>query len=62
MYRNLSPKVDEMIVCDPHRNALISKDGDKSDALDWRKLAAFYSIAERNGIIEPSLKLHFSGR
>jgi hypothetical protein len=33
LYRNLSPHVDEMIVCDPHRNALISKDGDKSDPL-----------------------------
>jgi transposase len=42
LYRNLSPCVDEMIVCDPHRNALISKDGDKSDALDWRKLASLY--------------------
>ena len=42
LYRNLSPRVDEMIVCDPHRNALISKDGDKSDALDWRKLASLY--------------------
>jgi transposase len=39
LYRNLSPHVDEMIVCDPHRNALISRGGDKSDALDWRKLA-----------------------
>jgi transposase len=42
LYRNLSPCVDEMIVCDPHRNALISRDGDKSDALDWRKLASLY--------------------
>ena len=42
LYRNLSPRVDEMIVCDPHRNALISKDGDKYDGLDWRKLAALY--------------------
>jgi hypothetical protein len=42
LYRNLSPRVDEMVVCDPHRNALISKDGDKSDALDWRKLASLY--------------------
>jgi hypothetical protein len=42
LYRNLSPRVDEIIVCDPHRNALISKDGDKSDALDWRKLAALH--------------------
>jgi transposase len=37
-----------MVVCDPHRNALISKDGDKSDALDWRKLAALY----RGGMIK----------
>jgi transposase len=42
LYRNLSPRVDEMIVCDPHRNTLICKDGDKSDALDWRKLASLY--------------------
>jgi transposase len=42
LHRNLAPRVDEMIVCDPHRNALISKDGDKSDALDWRKLASLY--------------------
>jgi transposase len=42
LYRNLAPHVDEILVCDPHRNALISKDGDKSDALDWRKLAALY--------------------
>lgn len=42
LYRNLLPRVDEIVVCDPHRNALISKDGDKSDALDWRKLASLY--------------------
>jgi transposase len=39
LYRHLSPCVDEMIVCDPYRNALVAKDGDKSDAIDWRKLA-----------------------
>lgn len=48
LYRSLAPHVDQMIVCDPHRNALISKDGDKSDALDWRKLAALY----RGGMIK----------
>jgi transposase len=37
--RHLSPTVDEMVVCDPYRNALIAKDGDKSDAIDWQKLA-----------------------
>ena len=39
LWRSLSPHVDEMIVCDPHRNALIAKGGEKSDAIDWRKLA-----------------------
>jgi transposase len=48
LYRNLLPRVDEMVVCDPHRNALISKEGDKSDDLDWRKLAALY----RGGFIK----------
>jgi transposase len=48
LYRNLFPRVDEMVVCDPHRNALIAKEGDKSDALDWRKLAALY----RGGFIK----------
>lgn len=37
--RNLRGHVDEMVVADPHRNALIARDGDKSDAIDWRKLA-----------------------
>lgn len=37
--RHLRPHVDELVVCDPHRNALIAKEGDKSDAIDWRKLA-----------------------
>lgn len=32
--RNLSPHVDEMMVCDPHRNALIAREGEKSDELD----------------------------
>ena len=34
-----------MVVCDPHRNALIAKDG----VLDRRKLAALY----RGGFIKP---------
>lgn len=37
--RHLRPHVDELVVADPHRNALIAKEGDKSDAIDWRKLA-----------------------
>ncbi|HEY1686425.1 MAG TPA: transposase [Tepidisphaeraceae bacterium] len=47
--KEVTPTIrDAMIVCDPHRNALISKDGDKSDALDWRKLASLY----RGGFIK----------
>ena len=49
LYRNLSPRVSEMIVCDPFRNALIAKEGDKSDPIDWRKLADLY----RGGYVKP---------
>lgn len=37
--RNLRPHVDELIVCDPKRNAHIAKDGDKDDPIDAEKLA-----------------------
>jgi len=37
--RNLRPHVDQLIVCDPKRNALIAKDGDKDDPIDAEKLA-----------------------
>lgn len=49
LFRHLSPAVSEMVVCDPFRNALIAKDGDKSDAIDWRKLAELY----RGGYVRP---------
>jgi transposase len=39
LVRELSAEVDQVVVADPHRNALIARDGDKDDALDWRKLA-----------------------
>jgi transposase len=39
LYRNLRGSVDELIVCDPRRNRLISDDGDKSDPIDAAKLA-----------------------
>jgi len=39
LYRNLRDDVDEFIVCDPRRNALIYKDGDKNDPIDATKLA-----------------------
>jgi transposase len=39
LYRNLRTAVDEMIVCDPRRNRLITADGDKDNPIDARKLA-----------------------
>lgn len=39
LYRNLKGDVDELIVCDPHRNRLITDDGDKTDPIDAGKLA-----------------------
>ncbi len=40
--RHLWDHVEELVSCDPHRNALISRDGEKDDGLDWRKLAQLY--------------------
>jgi transposase len=37
--RHLREAVDDLVVCDPYRNALIAKEGEKSDPIDWRKLA-----------------------
>lgn len=37
--RNLQPHVDRLVVCDPRRNHLIAKDGDKDDDIDAEKLA-----------------------
>ncbi len=39
LYRNLSKKVDELIICDPRRNKFIDSDGDKDDKIDSAKLA-----------------------
>lgn len=36
--RNLSAEVDKLIVCDPRRNHLIARDGDKDDPIDAEKL------------------------
>lgn len=38
MYDLLKPRVQELVVCNPHRNALL-KEGSKSDKVDARKLA-----------------------
>jgi hypothetical protein len=37
--RNLRPHVERLIVCEPRRNHLIAKDGDKDDDIDAEKLA-----------------------
>jgi transposase len=39
LWRNLSGSVDEMIICDPRRNHLIAKEGEKDDPIDALKLA-----------------------
>lgn len=42
LFRNLKGSADEMIVCDPRRNALVAKDGDKDDPIDAEKLNDLY--------------------
>lgn len=37
--RSLRPHVERLIVCEPRRNALIAKDGDKDDPIDAERLA-----------------------
>jgi hypothetical protein len=39
LVRELSGEADQVVVADPYRNALIAKEGDKDDPIDWRKLA-----------------------
>ena len=54
MVRELSGRVDQVVVADPYRNALIAKDGDKDDPIDWRKLAHL----ARGGYVRP---VHHNG-
>lgn len=42
LMRELRSLVDELVVCDPRRNALIGNDGDKTDAMDAFALADLY--------------------
>jgi len=42
LLRNLKGDVDEAWACDPRRNALIAKDGDKDDPIDAAKLADLF--------------------
>jgi transposase len=38
LYRSLRQEADQVIVCDPRRNAYVGKDGDKDDPIDAEKL------------------------
>jgi transposase len=42
LYRNLRGCCDELLVCDPRRNAYVAKDGDKDDPIDAEKLNDLY--------------------
>ena len=42
LYRNLKGDADTVTVCDPRKNALIAKDGDKNDPIDANKLADLF--------------------
>ncbi len=49
LWRSLKEDVDELMVCDPRRNKLISDDGDKDDPIDCGKLAEL----RRGGFLRP---------
>ena len=42
LWRNLQEHADETLVCDPRKNALVAKDGDKDDPIDADKLCDLY--------------------
>jgi hypothetical protein len=58
LYRNLSKKVDNLIVCDPRRNKLIDSDGDKDDKIDAAKLACLL----RGNYLRPIYHTEDAGR
>lgn len=39
LFRHLSNRVDQLVVCDARRNRLVSKDSDKDDPIDAEKMA-----------------------
>lgn len=60
LVRELSGEVDQVVVADPYRNALIAKEGDKDDRIDWRKLAhltrgGYVKAVHHNGTLERSV-------
>jgi len=42
LMRSLKGHADQVVACDPRRNAYVAKDGDKSDPIDAGKLADLY--------------------
>jgi transposase len=42
LLRNLQDLVEEVVVCDPRKNALVARDGDKDDPVDAGKLCDLY--------------------
>jgi transposase len=51
--RVLQPYVAEVIVCDPRRNHLITKDGDKTDEVDPGKLNELYRLGALRPVHHP---------
>lgn len=49
----MRPYVDEVIVCDPRRNRLITDDGDKTDHLDPGKLIELYRLGALRPVHHP---------
>lgn len=56
--RNLSQEVNQLIVCDPRRNHLVARDGDKDDPIDAEKLIAL----ARGGFVRPVHQSATQGR
>jgi transposase len=42
LWRQVRVHVDDMVICEPRRNRLIARDGDKDDPIDAEKLAQLY--------------------
>lgn len=51
--RVIEPYVNEVIICDPRRNRLITQDGSKSDDLDAGKLAELYRLGCLRAVHHP---------
>ncbi len=52
--RVVRPYVDEVIVCDPRRNRLITDDGDKTDDIDPGKLIKLYRLGALRPVHHPA--------